>query len=218
MFTRLQVTHLHQHFDRLQYEFWDSSYKAVYGAWCIQQPEICFVFMNPTARNISAHPEREGIRAPWLWLKQTWRMFHELGFISEELLHTIQTLKSCREISFVEELYQYLSSQSVYITNLAKCTQSDAKHLKDTVFKEYLPLLREEIAYVKPKKIVTFGNQVSTILLWKSTLVGSYADTHHDILSIWGDDYSIYPCRYPVGMGYRNIHKALERLHAIKSA
>jgi len=62
-------------------------------------------------------------------------------------------------------LYRHLAAQSIYITNLAKCTQTDAAALKDYVFKEYLPLMHEEISSIKPDKIITFGNQVSSVLL-----------------------------------------------------
>lgn len=39
-----------------------------------------------------------------------------------------------------------------YVTNLAKCTQLDARPLPDSVYKEYLALLYQEIDLIRPKK------------------------------------------------------------------
>jgi len=55
--------------------------------------------------------------------------------------------------------------KKVFITNLGKCTQIDARPLPDKVFKEYLELMEKEISIVNPKVIILFGNQVSSIVL-----------------------------------------------------
>jgi uracil-DNA glycosylase len=66
---------------------------------------------------------------------------------------------------FSEQVYQEIADHKAYITNLAKCTQSDARPLKDNVFKEYLKYTLQEIQETNPKHIIAFGNQVSSILL-----------------------------------------------------
>lgn len=212
---KLQLEELNNEFDRLHSIHGESDYMSIYGAWCIQYPEICLIFMNPTARNIAANPNWTWIRAPWLGLKQTWKMLYDLGFISREIASKTQADASNRTPEFAHELYEHLASRKIFITNLAKCTQSGAKHLPDTTFKEYLPTLYEEIALLQPKKIVIFGNQVSSIILEKPITVSSYEGDAFEIKMIHNQIYQIYPCRYPVGMGFRNMAKAKERVRSI---
>ncbi len=50
----LQLDHLYTHRERLQKHYGDQSLFAIHGAGCTQKPDICFVFMNPTGKNISA--------------------------------------------------------------------------------------------------------------------------------------------------------------------
>lgn len=52
-----------------------------------------------------------------------------------------------------------------FLTNLGKCTQIDARALPDSVYKEYLQLLKQEFNIINPKVIILFGNQVSSIVL-----------------------------------------------------
>ena len=53
----------------------------------------------------------------------------------------------------------------MFITNLGKCIQIDARPIQNSVYEEYLSLLEKEIEIVNPKVIVLFGNQVSTVFL-----------------------------------------------------
>ncbi|MDR0860540.1 MAG: uracil-DNA glycosylase family protein [Candidatus Peribacteria bacterium] len=113
--------------------------------------------MNPTARNVASQLDRKGIRAPRIGTKQTRKMFYDLGLLTESLFMQTKTLKPQEWTeAFAEELYTYLSDQGIFITNLAKCTQIDAHALKDSVFKEYLPSMHQEIALLDPKHIITF--------------------------------------------------------------
>jgi len=113
---------------------------------------------------------------------------------------------------FAEQLYTEIAKKKVYITNLAKCTQADARPLKDKVFKDYLAYTREEITVLKPKNIITFGNQVSSIVLEKPIKVSEYKNKDHEIFTINKAQYKVYPTFYPVGQGMRNMPKAIERI------
>lgn len=209
----MQLSHLHDSFDQLQTTHGDPALSSIYWAGCITNPKVCFIFMNPTGRNISAKKERGWLRAPRLGFKQVWQMFFELGLISQELYLKTQATALSWSPAFVEELFSYLAEQWVYITNLAKCTQADAAALKDAVFKAYLPLMHEEINIIKPKKIITFGNQVTSVLIWKNISVSQYENRDHfEELTIGNETYKIYPCWYPVGIGYRNMGKAVARI------
>ena len=143
IFKMLQLTKLHTTFDTLQSTYWEPTLNSVYGAGCISNPKVCLMFMNPTARNISCSPEREWIRAPRVWFKQTRRMIYDLWFLSDELFAKTQWTTTQRTPWFVNELYTHLANTWVYITNLAKCTQSDAKALPNNTFKAYTPSIQE---------------------------------------------------------------------------
>ena len=67
--------------------------------------------------------------------------------------------------TFAKEVYEDVEKHKYFITNLGKCTQIDARALKDCVLEKYLNLLEKEIEIVQPKIIILFGNQVSSIVL-----------------------------------------------------
>jgi len=78
-------------------------------------------------------------------------------------------IKSKKGSEWTEELatrvYEDVKKHRYFITNLGKCTQVDARKLPDFVYKEYLGLLKQEFSIIKPKVIILFGNQVSSIVL-----------------------------------------------------
>ncbi len=129
-----------------------------------------------------------------------------------------KTQESSKDIwtkDFVFNLYGELSKKSVYITNLAKCTQDDARALKDKVFEAYLLNTFEEIYAINPVKIISFGNQVSSILLGKKIQVSNYKKNEKEILNLKNKTFNIYPVYYPVGQGMRNINKTISRIKSI---
>ncbi|MFR5856933.1 MAG: uracil-DNA glycosylase family protein [Bacilli bacterium] len=103
---------------------------------------------------------------------------------------------------------------SYCITNLGKCTQMDARVLPDKVLKEYLDLLFKEIEIINPKIIITFGNQVSSIVLNKKISVSQVRKKLFKI-KINNKEYKVYPVYYPVGNGRFNIDKAIEDINWI---
>lgn len=208
----LQIYPLHSEYDKLQKKYGDPILSSIYGAGCIRDPNIMFIFMNPTGRNVSSSLAWKGIRAPWLGTKQVWDIFHDLGFLPKEIYSQI---KKCSPQDWNPEfshiLYSEISMKGVYITNLAKCTQTDARPLSNRIFKEYLDLMYKEIEIVNPCKIITFGNQVSSLILGKNISVSNYGGMKKESLL----SYDIYPTYYPVGQGRRNMPLAIERIRSI---
>ena len=64
-----------------------------------------------------------------------------------------------------------MKRNKMFITNLGKCTQIDARPIQNSVYEKYLNLLEKEIEIVNPKVIILFGNQVSTVFLKEKTSV-----------------------------------------------
>ena len=86
--------------------------------------------------------------------------------------------------------------------------------MPDKVLREYLDLLYKEIEIIKPKKIVVFGNQVSSIFLNRKICVKSVRKEEFSI-DIGDETYPVYAVFYPIGNGMRNIDLAIEDLKYI---
>ncbi|PIZ99443.1 MAG: hypothetical protein COX77_01505 [Candidatus Komeilibacteria bacterium CG_4_10_14_0_2_um_filter_37_10] len=182
------------------------------GCGDIWRPRVMFVFMNPTARNVSASPLWSGVRAPWLGTKNIWQLFQAIGLLSLELFQETQRLKNNEWTpQFAQQLYQHLTRQKVYITNLSKITQPDARSLPNSFFKQNLSLLMTEIDLIQPQKIVTFGGQVSSITLRRPIKIADEHAQQHQII-IKDKKYNLYPAYYPVGQGRRNLPLAIKDL------
>lgn len=215
----LQLPELFPLFDTLQIKYGEKTLAPVYWAGCIKKPNILFLFMNPTGRNISAQKSRKGLRAAWLGTKNIWKLFLAVDAISKPAFTAIQSYKPNEwTIEFCQQVYQELNQNKIYVTNLAKCTQIDARPLHNDIFKAYLEAIEKEIALVQPIHIVSFGNQVSSLLLRKNIKVSDYQKNDHEQFEIHWTQYKVYPTFYPVGQGMRNIDKAIERIKIIASS
>lgn len=195
----LQVVDLHSSFDILQETYGDKSLNAIFGAGQIRKPKLALVFMNPTARNCGAYPTWKGIRALWVGTTQVWGLLQDLGVVSSETYKAIKLYKSNWPESFAYDVYKEVAANGYYITNLAKCTQLDARPLGNDVFKKYLKLFWQEVNAVSASKIVTFGAQVSSLVLERAI---SMQEFHGQVVKYNG--FSVMPTYYPVGQGRRN--------------
>lgn len=199
-------------FDKLQNKYGDPNLNSIYGAGKISSPQIMFLFMNPTGRNIASIKSWKGIRAPWIGTKQVWSLFNQLRLLSNDIYEKIMLLKPLQwDESFAHEVYLDIANHNIFITNFVKCTTKDACSLSDKVYKDYYNLLINEIEEVKPQKIISFGNQVSSNLCCKKIKVSEYTDLQCEIVN----DISVYPVFYPVGQGRRNLPCAIERIQHI---
>lgn len=204
-------------FDKLQAKFGSANCNSVYGGGKVKNPDLCLIFINPTARNIATDKNWKGIRCQWLGTKQVWKFLTAANLFDEDLNNQIQNMKvKDWTPEFCEKVYIAVAKKGLYITNLAKCTQDDARPLPDKVFKEYRDLLLQEIKMVTPKKIILFGNQVSSIVLNKKISVSEYRKICEDLV-IENKTYKCFPVYYPVGNGFFNAPKAIEDLKYIAS-
>lgn len=159
-------------YDKLQEKYGAKELDSIYNGGCIENPDICFVFMNPTGKNIASSKEWKGIKSPWIGTKNIWDLFYKLDLLNEEIYIKIKAIKGSEWTEeFAKEVYEDVQNHKYFITNLGKCTQVDARPLSDSVYKEYLDLLKKEIEIINPKVIVLFGNQVSSIVLDKKISV-----------------------------------------------
>ena len=210
---RMQTESLHGEIDALQLMHGDLSLCAIYGAGCVDGPRAMLVFMNPTARNVSAAREWQGLRAPWLGTRDVWGMLAELGMLPHALYEEIRVMQPADwTADFADRVYAELARQGIFVTNLAKCTQPDARPLGNAVYREYLEVMKSEIALVRPQRIIAFGNQVSSVLLGRPVSVSAYAGERSEPLLVDGEEFRVYPTWYPVGQGRRNMPLAVTRI------
>lgn len=201
---------LEKEYDRLQLKYGAKELNSIYHGGCAEQPDVCFVFMNPTQRNIAAFKTWKGLRAPWIGTKNIWTLFHDLGLVSEEIFEAIRSKKGIDWTeSFAEEVYEDVKKHRYFITNLGKCTQVDARVISDAVYKKYLHLLEQEFAIIRPKVIILFGNQVSSIVLGEKISV-SQVRRKCFTKTIGENTYHVYSVYYPVGNGRFHMGEAVE--------
>ena len=211
----MKIADLKKEYDKLQVKYGAKNLDSIYNGGCEEKPDICFVFMNPTGKNIASNKKWQGRKSPWLGTKNIWKLFYKVNLISEDVFNQIQTKKPKDwDYEFCDYIYEEITKNKLFITNLGKCTQIDARPLADEVLKKYLHLLYKEIDIIKPKIIITFGNQVSSIILNQKISVSTNRKICHEI-KINKKIYKVYPVYYPVGNGIFNMEKAVEDINWI---
>ena len=194
-------------YDKMQKKYGDPKLDSINFGGCLENPDVCFVFMNPTARNITSSKEWKGIKSPWVGTKNVWNLFNKIGIVDDEVYSKIRSIKgSDWTYEFAEEVYGQVAKNKFYITNLAKCTQVDARPLPDSVYKDYLDLFIKEMEIVKPKVIILFGNQVSSVVLGEKISVSQVRKREF----LLKDKFKCYSVFYPVGNGSFNADKSIE--------
>ena len=206
---------LYEKYDKLQRKYGDKKLHSIYFGGKKENPSLCFVFMNPTAGNVAAEPTWDGPRYPWLGTKNVWKLFYKLELLDKDIFEEIQKRKPIEwNEEFADLVYKDVEKHKFFITNLGKCTQVDARPLPDSVYQEYLDLLCKEIELIKPKIIITLGNQVSSIVLNQKISVSQCRKSFFK-KEIAGNEYKIYPVYYPIGNGMMNIDKAIQDIKFI---
>ena len=211
----MKIEELNVEYDKLQKIYGAKELMSIYNGGCTKNPNICFVFMNPTGRNIASCPQWKGRRSPWIGTKNIWKLFYKIGLLDEEIYQGIISKKPQEwDEEFADMVYSNVEKHKYFITNLGKCTQTDARVLPNSGYSQYLKFLCKEIEIINPKIIITLGNQVSSIVLDKNISV-SQCRKQSFSKKIGKKNYKIYPVYYPIGNGMMNIDKAIEDLKFI---
>ena len=208
----MNLQELNKEYSKLQEKYGAKELDAICNGGCEINPDICFVFMNPTGKNIASSKEWKGIKSPWIGTKNIWDLFFALDLLDKNIYNKIKCIKGSEWTEqFAKEVYDNLAYNKCYITNLGKCTQVDARELPDSVYKQYLDLFFKEMEIVKPKVILLFGNQISSIVLDEKISVSQCRKKRFE-KEINKSKYTFYSLYYPVGNGRFNIDKTIEDL------
>lgn len=181
-------------------------YRHVPGGGCSTRPMLMLVFINPTARNMTAHASWLGPRFPFAGKPKLWEILATAGFVRPDLPQRIAEMGGTPEM--VEMLMEETRRQSLYITNAVKCVDDGSNLPTAARVAAGWPLLASEIALVQPRYIVAFG------LIPFRALTGStvrLADQLWDAQqgrceffpsqTIDGRTYPVFPCYFPTGRG-----------------
>ena len=142
----MNIKSLTKEYDKLQKKYGAKELDSIYNGGCEDHPDICFVFMNPTGRNIASSKTLKSLKAPWLGTKNIWDLFINLDLLDKDIYNKIKSLKGSEwTIEFAREVYEDVTRHKYFITNLGKCTQVDARELSDSVYKEYLHLYHRNL-------------------------------------------------------------------------
>ncbi len=213
----LRLDELYKKYDDLHLKYGSKDLDSIYHGGCFDNPDICFVFMNPTGRNIASSKNWNGLKAPWIGTKNIWDLFIELDLINRNIYNEIKSKKSTEWTEeFAREVYEDVAKHKFFITNLGKCTQDDARVVPNKVYKEYIDLLYKEFEIINPKIIILFGNQVSSLVLNQKVSVSQTRKTPFK-RTINGKEYLLYSVYYPIGNGRFNIGKSIEDIKYIMS-
>ncbi|MEX1061804.1 MAG: uracil-DNA glycosylase family protein [Patescibacteria group bacterium] len=193
-----------------------SNLKPILGGGKDNRPEIMFVFINPTYRNISAHPAWSGPRYPFIGTREVWRIFNRAGFLPSNLMKKIESFIPW-PVGLAEELEEFLKEEGLYLTNLVKWTGEDSTLPDFKKIALFRPLLLREIELVEPRYIVAFGLLPFKHLTGKTIKMGDYYGevkaTGRLAAYPLQEAFStgqVIPCYFPVGRG--NPKRAVEIL------
>ena len=212
----MHLDKLKNEYEKMQQIYGDKTLKSINFGGCDKNPDICFVFMNPTSKNIASDPSWKGIRAPWIGTKNIWDLFVATNLFDIDIYNEIKNKKAIEwDKEFAEKVYSEVKRNKIFITNLGKCTQIDARPIQNSIYERYLSLLEKEIEIVNPKVIILFGNQVSSVFL-KEKISVSQCRKKEFIKNINGKEYKCYSIFYPVGNGRFNIDKSIEDILWVK--
>lgn len=126
----MKVEDLIPKYNKLQEKYGAKELDSIYNGGDTENPDICFVFMNPTGRNIASSKEWKGRKSPWIGTKNIWDLFYRLDLMDEEIYRIIKNIKPNEWTEdFAEEVYNDVKKHKYFITNLGKCTQLDAREL-----------------------------------------------------------------------------------------
>lgn len=168
-------------------------------------------------RNIASSKNWKGLKSPWIGTKNIWTLFYNVGLLDDDVYEKIRSIKGKEwTIDFANEVYENVKKHKVFITNLGKCTQIDARPLPDEVYKKYLNLFKKEMEIVNPKVIILFGNQVSSIVLDEKISVSNVRKKLF-VKKINNKVFNFYSVFYPIGNGSFNVDKSIENIKWIIS-
>jgi len=89
----MKLEDLNLEYDILQQKYGSQELDSIYNGGESINPNICFVFMNPTGRNITSSKSWLGLKALWIRTKNILDLFYALNLLDEWLYLKIKSIK-----------------------------------------------------------------------------------------------------------------------------
>ena len=124
----MKIEELKKEYDKLQLKYGDKELDSIYNGGLENNPDICFVFMNPTKRNIASSKEWKGLKSPWIGTKNIWSLFYDLGLLDKDVYDKIMN---------GEDVIVRISG---YCVNTKYLTKEQKTELTQRVFHEVLSM------------------------------------------------------------------------------
>jgi len=89
----MNLRDLNKEYDKLQIKYGAEELDSIYNGGCEINPNLCFVFMNPTGRNIASSKDWKGLKSPWIGTKNIWDLFNALDLLDKKIYFDIKSKK-----------------------------------------------------------------------------------------------------------------------------
>lgn len=89
----MMLEKLNIEYDKLQKKYGAKELDSIYNGGCSKNPEICFVFMNPTGKNIASSKLWKGPKSPWIGTKNIWDLFIQVDLLNKNIYKEIKSKK-----------------------------------------------------------------------------------------------------------------------------
>ena len=99
----MNLQDLNKEYDKLQKEYGAKELDSIYNGGCSDNPNICFVFMNPTGRNIASAKSWKGSKQPWIGTKNICDLFAGIDLIDKDIYKKI-SVSQVRKQSFIKKI------------------------------------------------------------------------------------------------------------------
>lgn len=189
--------------------------RHILGGGLTDRPTFLFLFINPTHHNRSSHADYPGERRyPFIGVRYFWKVMSAAGVVDASIVDDVYARGW--HVEHEHSIERELKRRKIYVTNLVKCTQPHGDNPSRDVIAADLPLVRREIAIVRPRFIVPFGIMPTRALTGRDVrlsdqLLSARSGTYEPlVMENDGRHYPVLPCYFPVGRG--NPPKAIELL------
>lgn len=164
------------------------------------------IWVEEQHRNITSRPHYKGLRMPFMGVAGFWRVLVESRFLPKSLYFT--TERKVWDENDIERVNKALTKSGLYLTNLVKCTGSNADPPDKARIAWGLKILKEEISIIDPKLIITFGQLPFKALTGKNINLSEHYKSVkaskinlYKSIPIGGKRYKVFPTYFPTGRG-----------------
>ena len=143
----MKIEDLRKDYDELQVKYGAKELDSIYNGGCEKNPDICFVFMNPTGKNIASDKSWKGRKSPWLGTKNIWKLFYKVDLLSEETFNKIQEKKPKEwDYEFCNYVYEEIEKnkeRDCIFLDIPLLYESHLEYLCDEIIVVYLDEQRQ---------------------------------------------------------------------------